>query len=98
MVDCHDERMISLSVLMHVGGIWEDVFVIVVDWASISGHPELAKDYMYGRTGQGIFGTKDSARKSLAQGSQRLWDFYRNQAGGGDSIGTNSDGAPGGDQ
>jgi hypothetical protein len=78
MVDCHDGHMISLSILVHTGGIWEDVFVIVVDWASIDDHPELADDYLYGRTRHSIFGIEDSARKSLARGSQMLWDFYHN--------------------
>jgi hypothetical protein len=57
---------------VHVGGIWEEVFVIVVDRISIDDPPELVEDYLYGRIGQSIFGTEDSMRKSLAQGSQRL--------------------------
>jgi hypothetical protein len=61
--------------------------VIVVDCVTIDDTLELAEDYMYGRTRHVIFGTEDSARKSLTWGSQRLWDFYRNQAGGGDSNG-----------
>jgi hypothetical protein len=79
MVDCHDGRMIPLSVLVHTEGIWEEVLVIVVDLASIDGAPELVEDYLYGRTEHIIFGIEDSARKSLARGSQKLWDFYRNQ-------------------
>jgi hypothetical protein len=51
--------------------------VIVVDWASI--------DWEF-------ISAEDSARKSLAQGSQRLWNFYRNQTGGGESNGANSNG------
>jgi hypothetical protein len=50
----------------------------VMGWASIDGPPELAKDFLYGRTRQDIFGTEDSARKLLAQRSQKLWDFYHN--------------------
>jgi hypothetical protein len=92
MIDCHDGRMIYLSVLVHAEGIWEDIFVIVVDWTSIDGPPELAKNYLYGRTGQCIFDMDDSVRKSLARESQRIWNFYRNQEGGGDSNGANSDG------
>jgi hypothetical protein len=60
------------SVLVHVMGIWEEVFVIVVDWANIDGPLELADDYLYGRIEKGIFGMEDSAKKSLARGSQRL--------------------------
>jgi hypothetical protein len=60
--------------------------VIVVDRASFNCPPELAKDYLYGRTGHSVFGTEDSRRKSLG-GLQKLWDFYCNQTGGGDCEG-----------
>jgi hypothetical protein len=91
MVDYHDGQMIPLLVLVHAEGIWEEVFVIVVDLASIDGAPDLVEDYLYGRTEHNVFGIEDSARKSLARGSQRLWDFYRNQIEWGDSNKANSD-------
>jgi hypothetical protein len=72
MVDYHDGRMIPLLVLVHAEGIWEGVFVIVVDLASIDGAPELVEDYLYGRTEHNVFDIEDSARKSLARGSQKL--------------------------
>jgi hypothetical protein len=83
MVDCHNGHMIPPpSILVHTGGIWGEVFVIVVEWASINGPPKLAEGYMYGRTEHDVFGMEDSATKSLMRGSQRLWDFYHNQARG----------------
>jgi hypothetical protein len=35
MVDCHDCRMISKSMMVHVGGFWEQIFITVIDWATI---------------------------------------------------------------
>jgi hypothetical protein len=31
MVHCHDGRMIPKSVMVHVGGFWEQVFITVID-------------------------------------------------------------------
>jgi hypothetical protein len=50
MVDCHDEWMIPLGTSAR-RGIWEEVFVIVVNWTSIDGPLELAENYLYWRTG-----------------------------------------------
>jgi hypothetical protein len=83
MVDRHDGRMISPSILVHVEGIWKEVFVIVMDWASIDGLSELAEDYLYGRTGQDVFSMEDSVRKSLAQGSQKVVGFLPQPGGRG---------------
>jgi hypothetical protein len=31
MIDCHDDRMIPKYVMVHAGGFWERVFVMIVD-------------------------------------------------------------------
>jgi hypothetical protein len=45
MVDCHDRRMIPKSVMVHVGGFLEQVFVSVIDWATIDPPIPLENDY-----------------------------------------------------
>jgi hypothetical protein len=47
MVDCHNGQMIPKSVMVHVGGFWEQVFVIVIDWATIDPPIPLENDYQF---------------------------------------------------
>jgi hypothetical protein len=47
MVDFHDGRMISKSVMVHVGGFWEQVFVTFIDWAAIDPPTPLENDYQF---------------------------------------------------
>jgi hypothetical protein len=60
--------MISPSILVHVEGIWKEVFVIVMDWASIDGLSELTEDYLYGRTGQDVFSMEDKCEEVISAG------------------------------
>jgi hypothetical protein len=45
MVDCHDGRMIPKSVMVRVGGFWEQVFVTIIDWTAIDPPVPLENDY-----------------------------------------------------
>jgi hypothetical protein len=72
MVDCHDDRMILKSVMVHAGNFWEQVFIRVVDWAPIDPSPPSKMDFQDGRNRQGKFDTEKRARKSLARGVDRV--------------------------
>jgi hypothetical protein len=39
MVDCHDGRMIPNLIMVHAGGRWEQVFVVLIDWTFQGHHP-----------------------------------------------------------
>jgi hypothetical protein len=47
MVDCHNGRMISKSVMVNVGDFWEYVFVTVIDWVAIDPPIPLKNDYQF---------------------------------------------------
>jgi hypothetical protein len=72
MVDCHDGRIISKSMMVHVGDFWKQVFVTVIDRTVIDLSSPLENDYHYLRNRQRKFGTEDLARKSLVWGTDRI--------------------------
>jgi hypothetical protein len=47
MVECHDGRMIPKLVMVHVGGFWEQVFVTIIDCATIDPPAPLENDYQF---------------------------------------------------
>jgi hypothetical protein len=47
VVDCHDGRMIPKSVMVHVGGFWEQVFITFIDWTAIDLSTPLENDYQF---------------------------------------------------
>jgi hypothetical protein len=81
MVDCHDDRMIPKSIMVHAGDKWEIVFVRVIDWALVGAPPPLENDHLYGRNQNGEFRAEAQARKSLARGMDRLRGYF-NRFGG----------------
>jgi hypothetical protein len=72
MVDCHDGRIISKSMMVHVGDFWKQVFVTVIDRTVIDLSSPLENDYHYLRNRQRKFGTEDLARKSLVWGTDKI--------------------------
>jgi hypothetical protein len=60
MVDYHDRRMILKSVMVHVGGFLEQIFITVIDWAAIDPPTPLENDYQFSfcETGRGSLGLK----------------------------------------
>jgi hypothetical protein len=81
MVDCHDDRMIPKSIMVHAGDKWEIVFVRVIDWALVGAPPPLENDHLYGRNQNREFRAEAQARKSLARGMDRLRGYF-NRFGG----------------
>jgi hypothetical protein len=47
MVDCHDGRIIPKSMMVHVGGFWEQIFITIIDWAAIDSLAPLENDYQF---------------------------------------------------
>jgi hypothetical protein len=45
IVDCHDERRIPKSMMVHVGRLWEQVSITIIDWAAIDLLAPLEYDY-----------------------------------------------------
>jgi hypothetical protein len=89
MVDCHDGRMISKLVMVHVGGFLEHVFITIIDWAAIDLPTPLENYYHYLRNRQKKFGTVNLARKSLDWGMDNIRSYY-SRSGEGNSEGTES--------
>jgi hypothetical protein len=90
MVDCHDGRMILKSMMVHVGGFWEHVFITIIDWVTIDLPDPLEKDYQFLRNRQRKFRTEDLACQSLVWGTDRIRTYYNRD--GESSEGTESSG------
>jgi hypothetical protein len=86
MVDCNDGQMILKSVMVHVGGFCEQVFITIIDWAVIDSPAPLKNDYQFLRNRQRKFVTEDLAHQSLVWGTDIIRTYYNR--GGESSEGT----------